>query len=60
MRDVLAAWKHLQEETNLLEEEEPAGPPSNPSQDLVMLLLRMEERMARVEEKLDRVLAAKT
>ncbi len=58
-REILAAWKSMQEETRLLEEPEGGGPPANPPQDLVTILLRMEERMARVEAKLDRVLADK-
>ena len=58
-RRTLAAWQGMRDATDLLEEPEPQGPPANPSQDLVLILLWMEERMVRLEAKLDRALASK-
>ena len=58
-KEILAAWQGLQDETDSLGESDEQGPPANPPQDLVMILLRMEERMVRLEAKLDRALAAK-
>ncbi len=53
-REIARVVKGLEEEPELLPKaEEPEGPPANPVQDLVMILLRLEEGMERVERKLD-------
>lgn len=53
VREIAGAVEGMQEEMQLFQAPEEQGPPANPPQDIVTILLRLEERMERIEKKID-------